>query len=98
MSACHPKTTSGGIEVYESIWQRTDRDLRYRAAMEFSCPADAVELTLVQRQGRYPTVVHAAGCGSQALYTRRLRRHHGNYTDANSTWVLESKGSAGPRP
>ena len=92
LCACHPKTTSGGIEVYESVWERTDRDLRYRAGMELRCSPEEVELTLVQRQGKFPTVVHAAGCGVQALYSRELRRHHGKYTDKNSTWIVESKG------
>jgi hypothetical protein len=92
LGACQPKTTSGGIEVYESVWERTDRDLRYRAGMELGCDPEDVELTLVQRQGKFPTVVHAAGCGSQALYSRQLRRSHGKYTDKNSTWEVESKG------
>jgi len=94
LGACHPKTTSGGIEVYESVWEQTDRDLRHRAAMELGCSAEIVRLTLVQRQGKFPVLVHAEGCGTQALYSRKLRRHHGKYTDQNSTWAVESKGPA----
>jgi len=91
---CAPKITSGGIEVYESVWERTDRDLRYRAAMELRCDHDIVRLTLVQRQGKFPVLVHAEGCGAQALYSRQLRRHHGQYTDKNSDWLVESKSAA----
>lgn len=80
--------------MYESIWERVDRDLRYRAAMELHCDPVEVELTLVQRQGKFPTVVHADGCRAQALYSRQLRRHHGKYTDKNSTWEVESKSPA----
>lgn len=93
---CQPKVVSGGIEVYESIWERTDRDLRYRAAMELRCHPDEVELTLAQRQGKFPVLVHAEGCGAQALYSRQLRRHHGQHTDKNTTWAVESTGAAQP--
>jgi len=93
---CHPTVVSGGIEVHEAQWERTDRDLRYRAAMELRCGPDEVELTLAQRQGRYPVLVHAQGCGAQALYSRQLRRHHGKYTDKNTVWAVESTGAAQP--
>lgn len=95
LMACHPTVTSGGIEVYESIWTRTDHELRYRSAMDLRCKPEAMTLTLVRREGRYPTAVHAAGCGAQAMYGRRLRRHHGKFTDANTTWEVESAAAAG---
>src|SRR5690606_29098430 len=74
------------------IWERTDRDLRYRSAMDLGCNPNVVELTMVQRQGKFPTSVHAIGCGNQALYSRQLRRSKGRYTDRNSTWVREAQG------
>jgi len=94
LCACHQTVQSGGIEVHEAQWERVDRDLRYRAAMELRCNPEIVRLTLAQRQGKFPVLVHAEGCGAQALYSRKLRRHHGKYTDKNTDWEVESKGPA----
>jgi hypothetical protein len=88
LGACH----SGSAEVEWPAWERTDRELRYRAGTELSCAPAAVQLTLVQQQSDFPTVVHAAGCGGQALFSRRLRRSFFVHTDRNTTWKLESKG------
>jgi hypothetical protein len=95
---CHAKVESGGMEVYDVIWERTDLDLRYRSAMDLGCHPAQVQLSLVQKQGKFPTSVHAMGCGSQALYSRQLRRSKGHYTDRNSTWVRESQGVLPPGP
>lgn len=93
VAGCHPTVMSGGIEVYEHVWRRTDQELRYRAAMTLQCDAPSVALTLMQRQGKIPTVVHAAGCGRQAVFSRQLRRHHGKLTTANTTWTVEGMTS-----
>ena len=90
--ACGPTVTSGGIEVTAAEWQQTDRELRLRAGVELACPPETVQLTLVKREGRYPVLVHAGGCGAQRLFSRRLRRSFFVRTDRNTTWKAEPKG------
>lgn len=92
----HKLVRFGELEVYESLWKRADGELRQRAAIDLTCSPDQVQLAMVRKQGKYPTSVHAVGCGNQALYTRKLRRSKGHYTDRNSTWMQESRGVLPP--
>jgi hypothetical protein len=85
--------TSGGMEVNASAWEQTNHELRLRAGVELACPPEAVQLTLVKREGKYPTVVHAGGCGAQTLFSRKLRRSFFVRTDRNTVWRIEAHAS-----
>lgn len=91
-----PKVESGGIEVYASIWERTENEIRLRASVDLGCPPDDIVATLAQKQGKYPTVVHARCNDIQAIYSRRLRHSMGRTTTKNTVWVLESRPPGQP--
>ncbi len=89
-----PPVQSGGMLVHERYWDPVVAELTYRASLDLQCRAisgpSPVRLTLLAKQGHIPTRVAADACGRTGLYSRVLRRHHGKYTDANSTWTLEA--------
>lgn len=86
VTACGETITSGGIVVRKKWWTKTVNELRYQASIDLRCDLDSIEFTLAAKQGKIPTKVYAEGCSSQALYTRRLRRHLGRRTDRNTVW------------
>lgn len=90
IGGCQPKITVNGIEVYKSIWRDAESSVRYRAASDLDCSPYKLDVSLVRRQGKYPVEVYVEGCGTRAMYTRALRRHHGKFTDKNTVWERAS--------
>lgn len=89
-AACSTPVVSGGIEVHPKYWDPVLAELGYRAPRDLGCERSQVELTLLKRQGKLPVLVAADGCGRSALYSRKLRHHHGRLTEANATWELDT--------
>ena len=66
-----------GIDVYEAVWAQAKRVVARRAAFELKCPEKQIEFGLVNREGREPTEISAAGCGKRAMYERPIVRING---------------------
>lgn len=79
-----------GVEVYETIWNRTLDELHPRVEFDFNCPPGQVEFALLRRVGRYPTEVGVTGCGRRGTFVRAV----GPY--AASPWVLSAQSRVAP--
>ncbi len=75
--------TIDGHVVYESRWQESADAVRNRAAFDFECPRDEIELTLVAsrpwRRASHPIRIGAQGCG-----------HRGVYAGYRTEWTADS--------
>lgn len=88
--ACTQPVYSGGMPVHPKLWEPVKYELTRRAAVDLGCYQQYVELTLLKKEGKAPTLVFAQGCGRSAIYSRALRHHFGHRTTANTQWDLEA--------
>ena len=94
IAACAPTLENNGIRVYVKYWEPVEREISLRARVDLQC--SAVDVLLLNRQGKLPVNVAAEGCGRTAIYQRLLRRkgpffHH---TTTNTVWELVSASPA----
>jgi hypothetical protein len=75
-----------GIEVYERLWDRAAQQVTQRASFDLQCPAQQLELTLIEKTVREPTAIGVRGCGRQGTYVRPLVGGH-----LSTQWLLQSQ-------
>lgn len=86
LGACSRKgtvITVSGIEVHDRYWNAAARAVTTRASFDLACPAEQIELTLLEKHRQWPTQVNAAGCDRSAVYVRLMPYK-------TNTWVMNS--------
>ena len=82
--ACGGKIVVDGFTVRESRWVRAQEDVARRATFDLECPAEQLDMTLLNTQrwpykGAYPSQVGVRGCG-----------HTATYVGGRGTWVMNN--------
>lgn len=71
-----------GNRLQEDHWLRAEQSVRRTASFDLRCPADDLELQILQADVQYRGVARSigvTGCGARAVYA-----------NANGTWVMNT--------
>ena len=75
------KVTVNGHTLRADVWERDERAIRERASFDLSCPAEQLELRVLDVSGNFARQVGVTGCGQQAVYVDPQQ---------TSMWVMNS--------